>query len=453
MRNELVESGERHKNLPINWPERSSIPYPTSWEQLDLSAEIDTPEKRFAAALNIIQNGAQSLAVMAMHPDPQYFEDYTVINRRLNSLARQKVVGSTATKGHLSHTIGPLGVAATTDERQWALNEFGITLRAGIVFAWQNFLDLYIDPMDSLGANSDGKRDENGGNVTTSAEVRARILAALAEKGELRVVDLVEPTGVSQNALGEVTDKLHGKEIIKKKNKTPSSGEDITYYTVVDPSISEWPTYIDGRGVPYAISADFAKGLLALYGDRAFTTDEAHKAIPSYNQPFVSAMLAFYARHGALKRGEFHLGMQSTITLLPVGELVVQEILSPLLLWCKDPTAVQTILRIGKQLENGTFRSDTLWADMAASFELNSPAKNRDKAGKIASVKSLIYENPGMLTRADIARLMGFSSSSAARSVAALIASGEIQERESAIGPHMLLFPNGEKPAENDLGH
>lgn len=115
---------------------------------------LQTPEDRLNAVLNIVQNGAQTLAVLSMLPNTNQWESPTRINKRIAETVGTPIVHRKTTLQHLVQTIEPVGLAArsTIDNNDWAITEFGIVSRATLIFTWRRFMDMALDPMKVLGS-------------------------------------------------------------------------------------------------------------------------------------------------------------------------------------------------------------------------------------------------------------------------------------------------------------
>ena len=110
---------------------------PTGWETIlgsPLPPEINTPEKRLSALVNLIQNGAQTLETLSMSSE---FTSYGRINSAMNERAGIRVVQNATTFRHLQRCIEPVGAAAKSDldDKYWALTPFGAATKPTLIFA------------------------------------------------------------------------------------------------------------------------------------------------------------------------------------------------------------------------------------------------------------------------------------------------------------------------------
>lgn len=449
--------GEHRLHSRAMFGEPSVPRYPKSWEELDLPPELDTPEKRLGAAANIIQNGAQSLAVLAMNPQPGYWEGYNQINKRLPRIGGGKLVHEETTWGHLVKTIEPVGVAArsTLDNKEWTITPFGVALRPAILFAWQNLLDLDLDAMQVLGSSSYVKKDNEENIVSTPAQARTRILFELLEKGHLRVIDLSAAIGLTPGATCEHADRLSHGGIVEKDSTLPEAGEPVTHYALTEQGKDQekWPIFVKkykigstayvflSREVELAVRELFENGIpLSIQNCIEVIDKHRPENSKSASETTVSRILAFWGREGLLNVSKFHHRLYSDVALTPLGELVASEILQPLQVWSVNPNLANNIIEMEGNLGRGVYSQDLL-VRIAESFRNSSPMKNKDidlAVGK-GTVFRMIREEPGKLTQASISRILNVSPPRARRVIGALLATGEIVEEKAASGRSRLL--------------
>lgn len=433
--------------------------YPRSWAELDLPPELDSPEKRLGAAVNIIQNGAQSLTVLAMNPQPGYWESYNQINKRLPRIGGGNLVYRTVTRNHLVQTIEPVGAAArsTLDNKEWTITPFGVALRPAILLAWQNFLDLDLDAMQVLGSNSRVKKDNEGNIVSTPAQARTRILLDLLEKGHLRIIDLSSAIGLSTAVTNKHADGLSHGGIVEKDVASSEANESITHYTLTKQGRDQekWPIFVlkhkTGSTAYVSLSREVELAVRELSENgipfsirNCIEVFNKHRPENSKGvaETTVFGMLAFWGREGLMDVGKFHNRFLSDVVLTPLGELVASEILQPLQDWSNNPRSVILINEILEDLRRGS-DYQSLKIRIAESFSNTSPFKNKDidlAVGK-GTVLRMIRERPGELTQASIARTLNISPMKAHRVIGALLATGEIAEEKAVSGQRRFLRP------------
>lgn len=429
------------------------------WGEIELTPEIDTPQKRPSAVLNIVQNGAQTLTVLTMPPDTENWQSYRQIHRHLNGCVGYELIrDNRTTKDHLVACIEPVGAAARSslDDKNWALTEFGIKIKPALVFAWQRLLALELDAMQVFGAHSRSKKDQENNILATTATIRNRILLSLADD-DRRSIDLSNIVNISLSYTPKILQKLQSAGLVEYQSVNTESGSSASHFYLTEKGhkTSPWPIYRNIAGNLLTRSPQVEKAIRKLTMEEKLVTSESVTAQISEDtqQPINKTdrhtnvgVLSFYARQGFLKRGKFFKYHFSEACLTSLGKQVVHEIIVPLVAWANDNKAIGEINEIGKQLKINPDSYKSLYPQIAAGFSENSPNKNSDLEAKSRQILALVKTYPNHLTAADLARQMKVGDSTIGELLKPLIATGQISQRKAEKGKMLFLAPGPNMP-------
>ncbi len=417
-------------------------PTPSPWGEIELTPEIDTPEKRLSAVLNILQNGAQTLTVLTMPADTRRWQSYYRIWQNLNETAGLEVLKQkTSTKNHLVFCIEPVGAAArsTLDDRDWALTGFGIKIKAPLIFAWQQLLHLRLDAMQVLANNSLGRKDLEDNIISTPALVRYQILTALAAASRLRTIDLAQITNVGRSNVVHHLNGLKTANLIDSESADPESGNPVTVYQITPEGLATnpWPSY---RTSPTR-SAQIEQTARRLTAEDRPITLRSVIEKPVQDLPGISGTLAFFASRGFLTQSKFHCRELSEVRITDPGIQVVERVLKPLSAWTQDNKSVAQINEIDRRLKINPDAYISLYPPIAESYMQHSPIKNKDPEAKSRQITALIKSRPGQLTRSDLARLLNVSGPTIARHLKPLLETCQVVQQKAAKGSRFFLAP------------
>ena len=414
----------------------------TGWDRSLLAPESATAQKRFNAVLNIAQNGAQTLEVLGMNVNPDHWQSWYQVFKEVRNLVGHDIMHKKTTENHLKETIGPIGAAAKSDadDKMWAITEFGGEMRPAIVYTWQQFTDMGINPMSLLSANSRVSKNEKSGKVSTGALSRAKLLMYAFGKKEVTGSELLKATSLGSAALQVHTDVLADAGFITKRSADVNSGDAVAEYTITDVGISieNWnPRKLTRHGpiakwVPFVQQAAFA----LQEEETPITTTTLNKKIDEMHPelalrkddvgPTITRML----NYGLMKNKGFAGTDRMFVTLTDLGEEVAEKILFPLRQWSFDPTSEPHITTIAENLKEHPDMYQDLYKEVAEVYKETSPHKNSTPEEKADKVLHSILQNPREMTQAQLARSLGISKQSVQRALGRLKQRNLIQSVE-----------------------
>lgn len=431
------------------------------WSDPSVFAELDTPERRYEALANILQNGAQSLTVLTMPSDPHTFSSWAAINAHLNTTVGFTVVAKASTLEHLASCIAPVGAAAksTIDDQEWALTAFGVAIKPALVFGWQRLLDLQISSMGLLGSTSQGKLDEEGtGYITTPAQVRTTMLQQLTERGPLQLTQFIPAIKVGRNSIAMHADNLKKAGIVTVERKTTTYGQPITLYEItgLGAQASDWPVAMLRDNPAPRISERVRDALLFLVENGQDPTLRAIRKYISdttgheYHDADLATVLTFFVDNKLVERSKFNAKKFSEVTLTPLGQSIVAELITPLVRWCENPYAIPEIFQIAENLQRNPQAYTNLYRPIAEHFVTHSPFKNHDTTQREIDFLRIVQNAPQPLTQSDITRMASMSKSTVHKVKQALLKTGEIEIVTQSNGRQVILVTGKEVDRSQD---
>ncbi len=408
------------------------------WERSLITPESATARYRRAAVLTMLGNGAQSLAVLVMPSDTNNWQSSYQINKQMKTTVGSKVVGASATRNHLITTIEPVGTAArsTIDDKDWAITAFGREMKPALIYGWQQFMDLEVNPVSLLASMARVKRDAQGNLVAAPALVREQILTQ-AYHHPLQIFTLRSLTHVGSAALCPHTDNLAGGGFIEKKSVDSGSGKPIAEYQVTQAGldIPDWSALYEHKRA-YMTEIQSVVAELVEQGIK-ITTDAIVEGVGKKVDVASENTLRFYisllVNRQLLQSKDLPPQQLSQISLTPLGVAVVENIFIPLRAWSYSPDADDRINDIRRAYLRNPSIFNSLYQQIAATYRESSKFINADPVARTLEVERLIRENPGVYNKAMLARQLGCAEGSINKTISELIADGLIISLETDI--------------------
>ena len=404
--------------------ERDILP---GWDNGLLTLESQNPRRRFNAILNIAQNGAQTLALIAMKSDTTHEATWYQIFSSTTDLVGFQLTHKSTTKGHLKAGIEPLGaVRSRNNGVDLAITDFGIAMKPALVYMWQQFKELDINPVSLLGSNSQVKKGEKNELISSAALVRANILIRAFGREKVKGSEFLKFIPVSDTALQKHLSALMNGGFIDRKNADPNSGEPVSEFEVTQLGLqtTNWSDSKPIRSWPFSDNAVFVQqsikelidegqkitydSILSQIKTSHPITEQSEKTIRHYTIPLM-------VNRKLLQHIAFSGGNYLEISLTDLGESVAEHILFPLYVWSISPTAVPQINEVTTKFRNDPHSYTDLYHHVAKIFIDKSPFVNKNPEMNDSLVLSAIHTNPGLLTQAELARKLNISQQSVAR--------------------------------------
>lgn len=424
------------------------------WESTVLPSELQTPEQRLQAVLNITQNGAQTLTVLTMGPDTSDWSKHTAINTLMRNRVGTSVVHSKTTFSHLTGTISEVGMAArsTLNDEEWALTDFGVTCKATLIFAWQKFLEIGVDPMVALGINSRSKKDSSGGIITTPPMTRFRVLNTLFQPGNVMGIrEVAEKIGLNEKVVAEQVRGLTENGLISHRLYDRNSGQ-LHRYRISPKGVltQEWPLFesrhqrwITASQQAYVAVAELSQKEVEITSEAVdrFVNERFRPGKPPTTINPSDILKQWARQHELLERLPGIEGVTAEIEITTTGVEVLNKVLFPLFRWAKDITSVEDITSIAENLKRNPDAYQYFYTTIVESFFSHSPFKNKDKEEKIRRAKRIITERPGELWASELGKELGSSSSTGINITRVLLGRREIELQNAKKGSRQLIFP------------
>lgn len=410
------------------------------WNDFPLSEEVDTPLKRFSAALNIIKNGGQTITILTMVPFRDLWTNFRAINRNIYRRTGLRLNPMT-TMAHLAQTIEPIGAAArsTVDNEEWSLAPFGIVLKPALVFAWDKLLKREYDGMEVFSSTSVSHKDSRGSFYSRAPLSRALILLALQEYGLMQHEFLTNKVGIRRERLEDHITHLQQVGLVSKRPGIQSDKVGIIPYELAKDQPSDWPTYRDLNGflqpkgavsLKDAVETLLKRGLPIAHSSVVDMLVEKTNMVRSSASWLAANGLPFYLQEGFLKRER---DGYTEIDLTAEGLVIVRKILEPLLRWSHDRWSVEEINRIGRRLMANPYFHDDLLGRIGQSYKQHSPSINKDPEAKQGAALQVIRENPG-ITQVEVFRRLNLSYRTTINIIQALVRLGYINKNKTNTG-------------------
>ncbi len=414
-----------------------------SWQEIlaadpDHERHLETTKGRFQAILNLVKNGGMVLEVMQMD---RIWQNYKDIATSINGSRGEQLIRSSVVRGHLRRTISPIGAAARSDidDEDWQLTPFGMETKAVLLFVWQKFLELNVNPVQLLSNRSSVKKNSQG-NITTPALTRSGILIDLYPQKQLREVELAEIENINAGNIAKHLSYLQSAELINSKSVDPIDSFSFFRLTTRGGLLGEWPEYVESRGYNLPglsrginkIIDDLVIDLIASAAEYFTTEDvmyygqELHYSKSTENKGNVSGILNFYVREGLLEKSELNGENMSEYSLTELGQVIVKELLNPLYLWAEDLNSIPEINIIRAQLIRNPNAFLAFYRQIGDVYQETSPLKNQSRESKISDILSCIEDNEGNLNASDIGRKLGISTGYTHAIVTSLTKAGKL---------------------------
>lgn len=436
------------------------------WDPHLLPPELQLPEQRLSALLNILQNGGQTLTVLTMPSRTTDWKSPYTINTDMRNQVGFPVVNKKTTVSHLQQTLANVGMAArsTVNDDEWSLTEFGLLCKPALLFGWQKFLELAanteinLDPMAVLGTVSKGEKDESGSLKTTPPLIRFALLHALSlTEAGINVEALAKKTNLPASAVGTHIISLAENNLVTHKINARTGRTSEYIITPQGLELSEWPPFKGTHQLNIARAQQVRHAVIALSQLESAITIEAverfindtyrpGKEPTSYNSANILSQWA--KKHGLVEKIS---NIREDIQITDIGTTVLTTILLPLYRWAEDFSRCPEITEIALALKRNPLAYQPLYPEIAQSYIDHSPSKNRDREGKLSQARGIINTKPGELSAAELGRALGMTPATGAKVTSELVARGDIYLQKSPKGSKFLLFPSSPESSQQVL--
>ncbi len=427
--------------VPPTTPKELRPPTPTTWEEIlaadpDHPAHLDTTEGRFLTAVDIIKNGAMVLELFALNPN--HYMNEVSINQQVKEISGKRLPSPSAVYSHHSRTIAPLGAAKTLDDdfKMWQRTPFGTQLMTPAVYAWQQIIDLGVNPAKVMSSISAIRRDQEQQITGSSAYDRATILFSLLDVDTSNMPSLAKKTGTSTVAIRGHLNNLAEAGLIDFKSAS-SEHESFTSFSIANKGIRDkrWSIARDYKRKGLWIegaSSDIRRAVMHLTaeGKKSFTIKDVAQWVKQHipdkkaihYEQIITHILSLFSKNGFLDRSEINHSNMSSVSIKPKGRLFTERVLIPLLRWSANPNSVREINEISRNPQ----RHKALFESIFNTYDSTSPHKQSTPAEKIDQIVTHIANNPGELTSASIGKRLGIAANTVRELLKDEISSGRI---------------------------
>lgn len=428
-----------------------------SWKEILASdpkheRHLETAEGRFAAAINIIKNGAMVLELAQL--DEREWQSYGTINREVNLVYGTKLCNYTTTAEHLIQTVSVVGAAARSDidDMQWRRTAFGTALLPAAIYIWKNILEDGINPVKALTSKSKVKKDTNGKIVDSAPYARAEMLFDIADLKDAKKIELSRRRNLKHDPTLRHLQNLKEIGLINFESIDPV--DTYTFFTISSKGreTKRWPIYKDWNADKQPkLTQDVDLAIIGVVeGKENFCTRDIMEWLEkhrlevnktSQRKNSVTSVLSFFVSEGMLEISHLNEKNMSEVSLTDKGEAFVNHALRPLMSWAEDPNSVSEINQIRETLVVNRDVYIDFYKDIGRVYAETSPQKNADLEAKTDNILKLINNNPGSLTISDLGRELSFSPQTVAHALRPLISSGNVLTITGKGGRKYLSIP------------